>query len=157
MGLVLTQYVNTFENQQIEHEIVPYFNIKSIACIKYLTLSWSISVSPVMTILFSIRVSDIPPFTVCKQGHDTSWDTSYQKYLRDNYHMYHFQKRTDLKLYFGWTSSEQCLRELKREKNSLDDRQTWQAATLSEWLSVSSVAFVVASSVECWYHKLHAK
>lgn len=30
----------------------------------FLTLSWSISVSPVMTILFSMRVSEIPPFTV---------------------------------------------------------------------------------------------
>jgi hypothetical protein len=31
------------------------------------TWSWSISASPVITILFSIRVSEIPPFTVCNQ------------------------------------------------------------------------------------------
>lgn len=44
------------------------FNVKSKAWKKYnfplFTLSWSISVSPVMTILFSMRVSEIPPFTV---------------------------------------------------------------------------------------------
>lgn len=31
------------------------------------TWSWSISASPVITILFSIRVSEIPPFTVWNQ------------------------------------------------------------------------------------------
>lgn len=33
-----------------------------------LTSSWSMSQSPVMTIRFSILVSDRPPFSVCRQG-----------------------------------------------------------------------------------------
>lgn len=43
---------------------VRHETVLSIPSFLFLTLSWSISVSPVMTILFSMRVSEIPPFTV---------------------------------------------------------------------------------------------
>lgn len=39
------------------------FNLNKVWCV--LTCSWSTSSSPVMMILFSIRVSEYPPFTVC--------------------------------------------------------------------------------------------
>lgn len=44
-------------------------------CIQTPTWSWSTSASPVMTILFSIRVSEMPPFTVCHKGKTAvSWE-----------------------------------------------------------------------------------
>ena len=42
------------------------FFCQGIYGLMHTTWSWSMSASPVMTIRFSILVSEMPPFTVCK-------------------------------------------------------------------------------------------